>query len=247
MSVPNYIYLNLGELDISLIAKPIDPSLLSGISGSDTVHQVCFPDSTIESPSEVFHCIVLMFPQLREFQGFSYQWGSDDNAALWLHFVSMSLRMYISLALHSERVILEVGSAFVSSFRATGQSFNIYYGDRMVSTILRYIAMLDLDIPKPRWGFMERLEQGAWLKDLVGAKKLVSSTCIIYIPYICLHPIHSFNLSLSQRPMGVLVLLINLNTLDFPIYIVRQRVSQETSSAPTLTSLLKCGTICRHV
>ena len=75
---------NLGELDISLIAKPIDPSLLSGISGFDTVHKVCFPGSAIESPSEVFHCIVRMFPQLRQFKGFSYRnRGSDDDAAWW--------------------------------------------------------------------------------------------------------------------------------------------------------------------
>ena len=72
---------NLRNLDISLVAKPLDLSLLSGISSSNTIYQVCFPASAIESPSEVFDCIVLMFPHLRRFKGFSYRWGSDDSAA----------------------------------------------------------------------------------------------------------------------------------------------------------------------
>ena len=72
---------NLRSLDISLIAKPIDISRPSGISSSNTVYQVCFPASAMESPSEVFDCIVLMFPHLRGFAGFSYRWGSDDDAA----------------------------------------------------------------------------------------------------------------------------------------------------------------------
>ena len=72
---------NLGQLDISLIAKPFDISLLSGISCFNAVCQVSFPASVIESPSEVFDCIVLMFPHLRGFAGFNYRWHSVDDAA----------------------------------------------------------------------------------------------------------------------------------------------------------------------
>ena len=70
---------NLDELDISLIAKPIDTDLLLGIPSSDNVYRLCFPASAIESPSEVFRCMVLMFPQLRHFNGFSYRRSSDDD------------------------------------------------------------------------------------------------------------------------------------------------------------------------
>ena len=87
---------NLGQLEISLIAKPIDAGLLSSISSS-TLY-VTFSDSTIESPSEVFRCIVLMFPQLRQFNGFSsgyLRWGLDEDVA-WrelCHLISQAIQV----------------------------------------------------------------------------------------------------------------------------------------------------------
>jgi len=62
----------LGHLEVSLIAKPIDPIVLSGISSS-TVYRISFPFPAIESPWEVYQCMAVMFPKIRFFGGFSYR------------------------------------------------------------------------------------------------------------------------------------------------------------------------------
>ena len=71
----------LSHLEVSLIAKPIDPSVLSGISGS-TVYRVSFPFSAIESPREVYQCMAVMFPKIRAFDGYSYR-RREGNDTAW--------------------------------------------------------------------------------------------------------------------------------------------------------------------
>ena len=70
----------LGHLEVSLIAKPVDPSALLGIS-SLTVYRVSFPFSAVESPWEVYRSMAVMFPKIHFFDGFSYRWQGENETA----------------------------------------------------------------------------------------------------------------------------------------------------------------------